>query len=94
MVQYATIQLNRMDWQQFADKSKREGIKEGKAEGLREGERNLLLKMLTHRFGPLAAAEEAKIAKLNVEQMEKLGEDLLDFKSREEFTDWLTKFSL
>lgn len=66
---------------------KREGIKEGR----REGRRDLLLTLLTHRFGALSPEEEAQIAEMKEAQLERLGKALLDFKNRQDLTNWLTK---
>ncbi len=66
---------------------KREGIKEGR----REGRRDLLLMQLIHRFGALSPEEEAQIAEMKEAQLERLGKALLDFKNRQDLTNWLTK---
>ena len=55
------------------------------------GEKNLLIKMLTHRYGPLSEAEEGQVRGLKEKKVEKLAEAILDFQSREEFTTWLAK---
>jgi flagellar biosynthesis/type III secretory pathway protein FliH len=79
-------------------KGKAEGIKEGivkgKAEGIKEGEKKLLFKLLNHRFGELSRENEALLGNLNEEQLEQLGKDLLDFKSRDELTNWLNQATL
>jgi len=62
-----------------------------KREGIKEGEKNLLIKMLTHRYGPLSEAEEGQVRGLKEKKVEKLAEAILDFQSREEFTTWLAK---
>ena len=72
-------------------KGKAEGIAEGLKEGLREGERKLLLRLLNRRFGNLTTQEEAQLGDLNEEQLEQLGQDFLDFKSRDELTTWLSR---
>jgi hypothetical protein len=62
-----------------------------KREGIREGERKVVLKLLTRRFGTLQPEEEKQIAKLDTEKLEQLAQDFLDFKDREELTDWLNR---
>ncbi|NWJ97633.1 MAG: DUF4351 domain-containing protein [Chloroflexi bacterium] len=70
---------------------KAEGIEEGLARGLREGERKLLLRLLNRRFGTLTTQEETQLGDLSEEQLEQLGQDFLDFKSRDELTTWLSR---
>ena len=63
----------------------REGIKQGEIKGKIE----LVLKLLTRRFGPVSAEEESRLKALNGEQIETLGEDFLDFQERADLTKWL-----
>jgi predicted transposase YdaD len=56
---------------------------------LREGERSLILKILNRRFGNLAPEIAAQVQALSIEQLEALGEDLLDFGQPEDLVTWL-----
>jgi hypothetical protein len=63
-----------------------------KEEGLQEGlqrERELVLRLLTRRIGTLSQRAQATIARLSIEQVESLGEALLDFKEPRDLTRWL-----
>ena len=58
-------------------------------EGLQQGEQSLVLRQLTHRFGVLPAAFQARISGLSIERLEQLGEALLDFSALADLTNWL-----
>jgi predicted transposase YdaD len=59
-------------------------------EGRQEGEADVLLRLLTRRFGPLDEAMREQIRHLPSAQLEVLAEALLDFKDRDELTAWLS----
>lgn len=68
---------------------KDEGRQEGRLEGQRREARNLTLRLLRRRFGPVAADLEAQIGMLALVQVETLFEELLDFASIEDLHVWL-----
>jgi hypothetical protein len=53
------------------------------------GERSLLLRQLIHKFGTIDDSTLDRINALSIEQLESLGEDLLDFGSIYDLTTWL-----
>jgi predicted transposase YdaD len=55
-----------------------------KEEGRQEGAVNLLLHLLNRRIGGIAAELSAKLSSLSLENLENLGEALLDFQSVED----------
>lgn len=57
--------------------------------GMYLGKLDLTLKQLTRRFGPLTAAMRQRISKFSVSQLDDLGEALLDFQSKADFTRWI-----
>jgi len=65
-----------------------EGRERGLQQGLQQGEQNLVLRQLTHRFGELPADVQARIGALAIDQLEQLGEALLDFKTLADLTNW------
>jgi predicted transposase/invertase (TIGR01784 family) len=69
--------------------AKQEGREEGRQEGKQEGQRSLLLQLLSKRFGRMTNRYKIQIADLEIEQLEELGETLLDFKSIVDFDHWL-----
>ena len=62
---------------------------EAKQEGEQEGEKNLLLRQLSKRFGKLGDVYITSINSLTIAQLEDLGEALLDFGEINDLEQWL-----
>ena len=62
---------------------------EGKQEGKKEGEVNLVLRLLKRKIGVVSAKLSEKIQNLSIEQLENLGDALLDFNSEDDLVRWL-----
>ncbi|NJM74024.1 MAG: DUF4351 domain-containing protein [Scytonema sp. RU_4_4] len=90
----------------FEDKSQREveemlGItlretrvyREIKEEGRVQGEKSLVLRQLTRRVGELPQQVRQRVESLSLEQLENLGEALLDFTSMTDLDAWLAGLS-
>ncbi len=81
----------------IAETWKREGIQiglqqgrqEGRQQGRQEGTAALTLRMLKKRFGKIDKRIHTRINTLTFEQLEQLGEALLDFKSPDDLSNWL-----
>jgi predicted transposase YdaD len=58
-------------------------------EGRQEGERFLVLRLLTRKFGELPQDLLKEVEALSLEQIENLGEALLDFTSINDLQGWL-----
>jgi len=78
----------------------RTGIKQGREEGLLEGrqeglqrETELVLRQLKRKIGSLTPEIEDQIKGLEIEELENLGETLLDFAQIEDLTNWLSNLS-
>ena len=63
---------------------------QAKEEGRQEGEKNLILRLLHRRIGEIDALLIERITGLSIEQLENLGEALLDFSSVADLEAWLT----
>lgn len=59
-------------------------LNEGRQEGRQEGEQNLLLRLLTRRFGPLDAATEQRVQQASLEELERWADNILDARTRDE----------
>lgn len=59
--------------------------------GRQEGERALVLRLLTRRCGTLSPNLLAQVQTLSVEQIEDLGEALLDFSTSADLEAWLSQ---
>ena len=55
------------------------GLQQGLQQGLQRGEAALVLRQLKRRLGQLSSEQEEQVKGLSVEQLEELGEALLDF---------------
>ena len=62
---------------------------EGLQEGRQEGEANLVLRQLNRRLGDISPELLPNIRSLDLEQLENLGEALLDFQSPQDLEQWL-----
>ena len=60
-----------------------------KQEGVDQGERSMVLRLLSRKMGELSIAVRSKIDRLSLPQLENLGEALLDFSSIQDLEDWL-----
>ena len=65
------------------------GYERGIAEGKQEGEQNLVIRLLQKRVGNLPEELRKKIQTLSLNQLESLGEALLDFTAIEDLFNWL-----
>ena len=66
--------------------ARREGIEEG----IELGEIKLILRQLRRSLGDIPPEISSKIQQLSVEQLDLLGEELLDFQTIEELETWLS----
>ncbi len=70
----------------------RTGIEQGRQEGLQR-ETELIIRQLKRKIGQLTPEIEAQVKGLEIEELENLGETLLDFEQLEDLTNWLSNFS-
>ncbi len=68
-----------------------EGLREGVREGLKDGAAAVTIRQLTRKLGDLDAEVEERVRQLSFEDLERLGEDLLDFRKSTDLTEWLAK---
>jgi predicted transposase/invertase (TIGR01784 family) len=72
-----------------------DGLLEGRQLGLLEGRKDealsLLTRLLIRRIGPIAPETREQIQTLSVEELEDLGEALLDFSEASDLTNWLNE---
>ena len=76
-------------YQEAKQEGRQEGREEGREEGRQNGEMILLIRQLSKRFGKLKDIYIENINSLNIEQLEKLGEALLDFTDINDLETWL-----
>lgn len=68
---------------------KKQGVKEGLEQGVQQGQAILVVRLLKRRIGEIESEDEARINGLSVEQLEALGDALLDFSSYDDLSSWL-----
>ncbi|MEA5619922.1 Rpn family recombination-promoting nuclease/putative transposase [Cronbergia sp. UHCC 0137] len=67
----------------------REAKEEGHEQGRETGERSLILRLLNKKLGKIPNVLLSQIQKLSLEQVETLGEALLDFSTLTDLENWL-----
>ena len=72
---------------------RQEGRQEDEQRGRTEGERSLILRQLTRRVGSLTPETRSQVESLSLENLESLGEALLDFSSLTDLEQWLQSHS-
>jgi predicted transposase/invertase (TIGR01784 family) len=70
-----------------------EGIRQGIQQGIEQGNVKLIVRQLERRFGVVSSESQARIGQLSAEQLENLGEALLDFATLSDLTTWLQAHS-
>ncbi|KJH72393.1 Rpn family recombination-promoting nuclease/putative transposase [Aliterella atlantica] len=80
-------------YQSILREGRAEGLEQGMQQGLIQGRtvegRALVLKLLTRKLGTLSSEMTTKVSALSLEQLESLGEALLDFTSVADLETWL-----
>jgi hypothetical protein len=71
------------------------GIEDGRIlginQGIIEGKSSLILRQISRLLGEISSETQASIRQLNSDQLENLGEAVLDFKNVEDLLIWLSK---
>jgi len=73
----------------WMEKGRAQGLEQGLEQGLASGERKVILRQLRKRVGGLDRATEDRLQALSSEELEWLGEALLDFSCRADLETWL-----
>jgi predicted transposase YdaD len=68
----------------------KEGREEGREEGRKAGERSLVFRLLTRQVGELPQDVRSHLETLSLEQLENLGEALLDFQAIADLEAWFS----
>jgi flagellar biosynthesis/type III secretory pathway protein FliH len=69
-----------------------QGLERGLERGLEQGlarERNLIIRLIKRKLGAIDVDIESRIMPLNIDDLERVGEALLDFSTVEDLTNWL-----
>ncbi|MFH1113704.1 MAG: DUF4351 domain-containing protein, partial [Pseudomonadota bacterium] len=77
--------------QQGIQQGIQQGVEQGVQQGMLRGVASLTIRLLTRRFGELDESTQERIQQLPLEDLERLGEDLLDFPDKSALEDWLDR---
>ncbi len=90
--------LYQRDREQAKEEGIQQGIQQGRQQGIQQGrqqgEQYLILRLLNRRIGEIDASLIEQIKGLSIEQLENLGEALLDFSSVNDLEIWLNQQSI
>jgi Domain of unknown function (DUF4351) len=75
--------------QETLQEGRQEGRQEGMQLGLYQGERSLVLRLLSRRIGDLSPDFISRVEALSLPKLEMLGEALLDFTGSDDLMTWL-----
>jgi predicted transposase YdaD len=93
MMRWDMAVLRESPWyQEILKEGLEKGNELGHQKGRQEGEANLVSRQLKRRFGPLSSDQQARVQGLPVEQLEALGEALLDFTDMADLERFLAGF--
>jgi predicted transposase YdaD len=83
------VELEETGMNTFATVFEELGRAEGRVEGRTEGQRDVVLRLLNRKVGPLTDMLQARVATLAPEALISLSEVLLDFTGVDDLTAWL-----
>ncbi|MDQ7785776.1 MAG: Rpn family recombination-promoting nuclease/putative transposase [Desulfomonilaceae bacterium] len=72
-------------------KGLKEGLEKGLEKGLTQGAAAVTIRLLSRKLGDLDTTVRERIRHLSFEELERLGEDLLDFRDKSALTEWLDR---
>ena len=87
-VMQITTSWMRRGLEQGLEKGLEQGLEQGLERGLAR-ERNLIIRLIKRKLGAIDVALESRIMTLNIDDLERAGEALLDFSTGEDLTNWL-----
>ena len=97
-----TTEQKQEDWfQEFIDEWKEEGLEQGRQQGrqqgmqqgMQQGLSQTVSRLLRKRFGSVPETVKEQINELSLSELEKLSEDLLDFRELSDVDEWILKNS-
>jgi Domain of unknown function (DUF4351) len=83
--------LYQRDREQAKQEGLQQGLQQGRQEGRQEGEQDLILRLINRRIGEIDASLIERIKGLSIEQLENLGEALLEFSNVADLEIWLNQ---
>jgi predicted transposase/invertase (TIGR01784 family) len=87
-----TVEKTRI-YRELREEAEKKGLQVGIELGRREEAANLVIRLLTKRFGTLAEDTRSSVASLSLKALEELSEALLDFVALSDLSAWLKQYS-
>jgi predicted transposase/invertase (TIGR01784 family) len=91
LYKFGTLSRDEVDLMLGTELQQTRVYKDAKAEGRTEEGQLLVLKQLTRKLGSITPEVRSRVNSLTIEQLESLGEDLLDFTSRADLEAWFSQ---
>jgi predicted transposase/invertase (TIGR01784 family) len=82
-------ELEDLEKREMFIEDQRGAIIKGRQEGRLEGQQELIIRQLVRRLGSVDPDTQARICRLPIDQLENLGEAILDFTSASDLITWL-----
>jgi len=79
--------------QQGRQEGIQQGIQQGLQQGVIEGQTGLIMRLIARRTGEISPEIQTRIQQLSAQQLDDLGENLLDFTSQQDLIAWLESVS-
>ncbi len=86
-------ELEELEKREMFFEDQRGAIIKSRKEGIIEGQTGLILRQVARRTGEISPEIQTRIQQLSPEQLDNLGEILLDFTSQEDLIAWLESVS-
>ncbi len=86
---FNTQELEDLEKREMFIEDQRGAIIKGRLEGRLEGQQELVMRLLVRRIGTVEPEMQARICRLPIDQLENLGEAILDFTSASDLMTWL-----
>ena len=80
-------------YQDILQKGLQQGLQQGEERGKKQEALELILRLLTRRFGAIEPEIQQQIRSLSITQLEELAEALLDFSSQSDLVNYLANIS-
>ena len=80
--------------EQGLEQGREQGLEQGREQGLQQGKQrmlSLLTRQIEKRLGPIDTTLQAGISGLNLDQIESLGDAVLDFDGPDDLKNWLER---
>ena len=90
VLQIGRLEGEQQGMQEGIQQGMQEGMQQGMQEGMHQGEANIVIRLLNRRCGSLTSDQIMKVQSLSLDQLDTLGDALLDFKHLPDLENWFS----